>query len=219
MLYGGRRRAGGDPDRNRSVIVPTWRCRRARKRIERSRRPASDRLELIGLARTYGGGRGEKDAAGAEISNNLIPGRVSTVARSTAVESPIRFCPLVAAGHVRCPAKSRTPRRPLVTELIRRIGSGCNAVTINPRRRSARRNYRRNALRYLDAETASVGISLTISIVFDSSWILAPSAPVRRPSNVFSAKHTLRFLRQILAYYCRLSPSPPLPSLSLSSLL
>lgn len=160
-------RERNDPNRNRSTIVPARRCRGARKQIERSRRPASDRSELIGLVRRRRREEEEgeeKDAAGAEISDDLIPGRVSIVARSTAVESPIRFCPLIAAGHVRSRGKSGTPRRPLVTELIRRIGSGCDAVTINPRRRSARRNYRGDACVTRTLKRRPVDSSFPISI-------------------------------------------------------
>ena len=105
---------------------------------------------------------------------------VSIVVHSTAVESPIRFCPLAAAGHAARSilGKSRTPRRPLVTELIRRIGSAAAMQLQLIRDAVPHAVIIARCLRdtWMLKHGIDIDSSLSISIVFDLSCILVSNA-------------------------------------------
>lgn len=153
-----------DSNRNRSSLVKIAAWKRPGG-TEEDREAAARLLVSIGINRALERGKGR--AARDKISDDLIPSpRVSIVAHdSRGISHSIP--PGIAAGHVRYPGKSGTPRRPLVTELIRRIGGGAMQLQLI---RDVVPHVVIIAETILERYHREIVVS--IEVVFDSKWII-----------------------------------------------
>lgn len=185
-----------DSNRNRSSIVKIAAWKRPRG-TEEDREAAARLLGSIGINRALereGRERREGGRGGRDFWRFNSEPRVSIVAHdSRGISHSIP--PGIAAGHVRYPGKSGTPRRPLVTELIRRIGGGAMQLQLI---RDAVPHVVIIAETILELYHRETVVS--VEIVFDSDWFILDINFRLLGLITYLTKYIFSFLGKIYVY-------------------